>query len=147
MGQKVSSTVKKFTSHAKPHQNEKEKSLEKPKNENEDSGLNERESEEETQKKLGINVVKKDEMPLKMESFIIDCIIVEKLKHSGNSNDIDTLQSGSANHSITVDLTGSSMDIDIDQTDAASTNVANLILNSSGGSGSSINIDQCASGC
>ena len=43
--------------------------------------------------------------------------------------------------------TGSSMDIDIDQTDTASTNVANLLLQSSGGSGSSINIDQCASGC
>ena len=39
------------------------------------------------------------------------------------------------------------MDIDIDQTDTASTNVANLLLNSSGGSGSSINIDQCATGC
>ena len=57
------------------------------------------------------------------------------------------MQTGSANHAITVDLTGSSMDIDIDQTDATSTNVANLILVSSGGSGSSINIDQCASGC
>lgn len=66
---------------------------------------------------------------------------------TGNSNDIDTLQSGSANHQIVVDLTGSSMDIDIDQTDATSTNVANLLLVSSGGSGSSINIDQCASGC
>jgi hypothetical protein len=66
---------------------------------------------------------------------------------TGNTNDIDTVQTGSANHAITVDLTGSSMDIDIDQTDATSTNVANLILVSSGGSGSSINIDQCASGC
>ena len=66
---------------------------------------------------------------------------------TGSTNDIDTLQTGSANHAITVDMTGSSMNIDIDQTDAASTNVANLILNSSGGSGSSIDIDQCASGC
>ena len=66
---------------------------------------------------------------------------------TGNTNDIDTVQTGSANHAITVDLTGSSMDIDIDQTDATSTNVANLILVSSGGSGSSIDIDQCASGC
>lgn len=66
---------------------------------------------------------------------------------TGNSNDIDTTQTGSADHSITVDLTGSSMDIDIDQTDTASTNVANLLLQSSGGSGSSINIDQCATGC
>ena len=66
---------------------------------------------------------------------------------TGSSNDIDTTQTGSANHQITVDLTGSSMDIDIDQTDTASTNVANLLLQSSGGSGSSINIDQCATGC
>jgi hypothetical protein len=66
---------------------------------------------------------------------------------TGSTNDIDTVQTGSANHAITVDMTGSSMDIDIHQTDTTSTNVANLILNSSGGSGSSINIDQCASGC
>lgn len=66
---------------------------------------------------------------------------------TGDSNDIDTTQTGSADHSITVDLTGSSMDIDIDQTDTTSTNVANLLLQSSGGSGSSINIDQCATGC
>ena len=66
---------------------------------------------------------------------------------TGSSNDIDTVQTGSANHQITVDLTGSSMDIDIHQTDTASTNVANLLLQSSGGSGSSIDIDQCASGC
>lgn len=66
---------------------------------------------------------------------------------TGDTNDIDTLQTGSANHQIVVDLTGSSMDIDIDQTDSTSTNVANLLLQSSGGSGSSIDIDQCASGC
>jgi len=66
---------------------------------------------------------------------------------SGNSNDIDTTQSGSSDHAITVSLTGDSMDIDIDQTDTTSTNVANLLLQTSGGSGSSIDIDQCASGC
>ena len=66
---------------------------------------------------------------------------------TGSTNDIDTVQSGSANHQITVDLTGSGMDIDIHQTDTASTNVANLLLQSSGGNGSSIDIDQCASGC
>lgn len=66
---------------------------------------------------------------------------------TGDSNDIDTTQTGSANHNITVDLTGSSMNIDIDQTDSTSTNVANLLLQSSGGSNSSIDIDQCASGC
>ena len=40
------------------------------------------------QNKLGINVIKKhSEMPMKMESFIIDTIIAEKLKHSGNGNE------------------------------------------------------------
>jgi hypothetical protein len=66
---------------------------------------------------------------------------------SGSSNDIDTVQSGANDHDITVNLTGSSMDVDIHQTDTASTNVANLLLQSSGGSGSSVDIDQCASGC
>jgi len=57
------------------------------------------------------------------------------------------VQSGANDHDITVNLTGSSMDVDIHQTDTTSTNVANLLLQSSGGSGSSVDIDQCASGC
>ena len=63
---------------------------------------------------------------------------------SGNSNDIDTLQSGRQDHDITVVLTGSSNDVDVDQTDTASTNVANIISTTSTGT---INVDQCASGC
>ena len=63
---------------------------------------------------------------------------------SGNSNDIDTLQSGRQDHDITVALTGSSNNVDIDQTDTASTNVANIISTTSTGT---INVDQCASGC
>ena len=63
---------------------------------------------------------------------------------SGNSNDIDTVQSGRQDHDITVVLTGSSNDVDVDQTDTASTNVANLISTTTSGT---INIDQCASGC
>jgi len=63
---------------------------------------------------------------------------------SGNSNDIDTLQSGKDDHAITVALTGSSNNVDIDQTDTTSTNVANLISTTSNGT---IDIDQCASGC
>ena len=43
MGQKVSLTIKKFTPHTKPPQNEIENSFEKPKNENEDSKLKPRE--------------------------------------------------------------------------------------------------------
>ena len=63
---------------------------------------------------------------------------------SGNSNDVDTIQSGSANHDITFVLTGSSNNVDVDQTDTASTNVANVISTTSSGT---INIAQCASGC
>ena len=63
---------------------------------------------------------------------------------SGNSNDIDTLQSGKQDHAITVALTGSSNNVDIDQTDTTSTNVANLISTTTNGT---IDIDQCASGC
>jgi len=63
---------------------------------------------------------------------------------SGNSNDIDTVQSGRQDHSITVVLTGSSNDVDVDQTDTASTNVLNLISTTSS---ATINVDQCASGC
>ena len=63
---------------------------------------------------------------------------------SGNSNDIDTLQSGKQDHDITVALTGSSNDIDIDQTDTASTNITNITSTTTNGV---INVDQCASGC
>ena len=90
MGQNTS-TVREYTPDTKPPQNENSHSLEKPKNENEDNVQKERESEMAMQKKLGVNVIKKDsDMPMKMESFIIDAIIVEKLKNSGNSNDIAT---------------------------------------------------------
>ena len=48
-----------------------------------------RESVKATQMKLGINIIEKDaEMPVKMESFIIDAIIIESLKQSGNENAI-----------------------------------------------------------
>ena len=80
MGQKVS-TLQEYTPETKPPKKENYRFLENPKNENEENELNERES---MQKKMGISVLKKHpEMPLKMESFIIDTIIVEKLKHSG----------------------------------------------------------------
>ena len=85
MGQKVS-TVQEYTPDTKPPKKENSQSLEKP---NEDNKLNEREPEKTTQKKLGINIISKGPgMPLEMESFIIDAIIVEKLKHSGNSKKI-----------------------------------------------------------
>ena len=86
------STFQEYTPDTKPLlSSEKENycSLENPKNKNEDNKLNERESEKAMQKKMGINVLKKhSEMPLKMESFIIDAIIVEKLKHSEKFDDM-----------------------------------------------------------
>ena len=90
MGQKVSFQVgfQKYTPDTKPPKKEISPSIDKPKKENEDNDLNERESVKAMQKKLGIDVIKKhSEMPMKMESFIIDTIIVEKLKHSGNGNE------------------------------------------------------------
>ena len=63
---------------------------------------------------------------------------------SGNSNDITTTQTGSADHQITASLTGNSNTVTIDQTDTASTNVVNLISTTSSGT---IDVDQCASGC
>ena len=82
---------------------------------------------------------------LNVKCEVIGCINAWTV--SGSSNDVDTVQTGANDHDITVNLTGSSMDVDIHQTDTTSTNVANLLLQSSGGSGSSVNIDQCASGC
>lgn len=63
---------------------------------------------------------------------------------SGNSNDIDTLQSGASDHSIVVSLTGSSNNIDVDQTDTANANTFDLTATTSNGT---IDVDQCASGC
>ena len=63
---------------------------------------------------------------------------------SGNSNDITTTQTGSADHQITATLTGSSNTVTIDQTDTTSTNVVNLVSTTSNGT---IDVDQCASGC
>ena len=91
MGQKVSFQVgfQEYTPDTKPLKKEIYPSIEKPKKENEDNELNERELAKAMQKKLGIDVIKKhSEMPMKMESFIIEAIIVEKLKHSGNGNEI-----------------------------------------------------------
>ena len=88
MGQKVS-TVQEYTPDTKPWKQYPEKgntlSLQTPKDEKEENERNERELDKAMQKKLGINVIVKDsKMPRKMESFIIDAIIVEKLKHLGN---------------------------------------------------------------
>jgi hypothetical protein len=64
----------------------------------------------------------------------------------GDSNDIDTLQTGNANHSITADITGNTNNIDIDQTNSggSTSGIVDLVVISSGGL---IDIDQCTSGC
>ena len=88
MGQKAS-TVWEFTPDTKPLKKENDLSHEKPKNENKDNEINARESLKAIQKRMGVNVIEKDsKMPMKTESFIIDAIVIEKLKHSGNFNEI-----------------------------------------------------------
>ena len=64
----------------------------------------------------------------------------------GDSNDIDTTQTGNANHSITADITGNTNNIDIDQTSGtgSTSGIVNIIGITTGGT---IDIDQCSSGC
>jgi len=64
----------------------------------------------------------------------------------GDSNDIDTTQTGNANHSITADITGNTNNIDIDQTSSTggTSGIVNIIGITTGGT---IDIDQCSSGC
>ena len=64
----------------------------------------------------------------------------------GDSNDIDTLQTGNANHSITADITGNSNNIDIDQTNVSgsTSGIVDIIAITTSGI---IDIDQCTSGC
>jgi hypothetical protein len=64
----------------------------------------------------------------------------------GDSNDVDTLQTGNANSSIIADITGNTNNIDIDQTSStgSTAGIVNIIGITTGGT---IDIDQCASGC
>ena len=64
----------------------------------------------------------------------------------GDSNDIDTTQTGNANHSITADITGNTNNIDIDQTSStgSTSGIVDIIGITTGGI---IDIDQCLSGC
>jgi hypothetical protein len=65
---------------------------------------------------------------------------------TGDSNDIDTTQTGNANHSITATITGGSNNIDVDQTNTggSTSGILNIVATTSSGV---IDIDQCASGC
>ena len=64
----------------------------------------------------------------------------------GDSNDIDVTQTNNADHSITADITGSSNNIDIDQssTGGAVSDIVDIVAVTSSGI---IDIDQCSSGC
>ncbi len=64
----------------------------------------------------------------------------------GDSNDIDTSQTGNANHSITADITGNTNNIDIDQTNSggSTSGIVDIVAITTGGL---IDIDQCTSGC
>ena len=90
MGQKAS-TVWEFTPDTKPPKRENDFSLEKTKKETEENEINARESLKAIQKRLGVDVIRKDsEMLMETESFIVDAVVIEKLKHSGNFNEIAT---------------------------------------------------------
>ena len=90
MGQKAS-TVREFTPDTKPPKRENDFSLEKTKKETEENEINARESLKAIQKRLGVDVIRKDsEMLMETESFIVDAVVIEKLKHSGNFNEIAT---------------------------------------------------------
>jgi len=64
----------------------------------------------------------------------------------GDSNDIDTVQTGNANHSVSADITGNTNNIDIDQTNSggSTSSILDIVAISTGGV---IDIDQCTSGC
>jgi hypothetical protein len=64
----------------------------------------------------------------------------------GDSNDIDTTQTGNSDHSITADITGSTNNIDIDQTNSTSL-VSGVVVITATTSNGTIDIDQCTSGC
>tara|TARA_R110001606_G_scaffold99941_1_gene220135 strand:+ start:65 stop:772 length:708 start_codon:yes stop_codon:yes gene_type:complete len=75
---------------------------------------------------------------------VIGCI--QNWNIDGDGNDIDVTQTGNADKSITATLTGSTNDIDIDQTSATTgtTDVLNIVSTTSNGT---IDVDQCSSGC
>ena len=64
----------------------------------------------------------------------------------GDSNDIDTTQTGNADHAITAVVTGSTNNIDIDQTNSTGS-VSGVVVITSTTSNGTIDIDQCTSGC
>ena len=64
----------------------------------------------------------------------------------GDSNDIDTTQTGNADHTITATITGNTNNIDIDQTNSTGSTSGVVVITATTSSGT-IDIDQCTSGC
>ena len=64
----------------------------------------------------------------------------------GDSNDIDTTQTGNSDHSITAVITGSTNNIDIDQLNSTGS-VSDVVVITATTSNGTIDIDQCTSGC
>ena len=81
---------------------------------------------------------------LNVKCNVVGC--VNSWEISGDGNDIDTVQTNNADHSITASITGSSNNIDIDQSSTGGS-VSDIVdIVAATGSGT-IDIDQCSSGC
>ena len=81
---------------------------------------------------------------LNVKCNVVGC--VNSWEISGDGNDIDTVQANNADHSITASITGSSNNIDIDQSSTGGS-VSDIVdIVAATGSGT-IDIDQCSSGC
>ena len=64
----------------------------------------------------------------------------------GDSNDIETTQTGNADHQITASITGNTNNIDIDQTNSTGSTSGIAVITATTSNGT-IDIDQCTSGC
>ena len=64
----------------------------------------------------------------------------------GDTNDVDTTQTGNSDHSITAIITGNTNNIDIDQTNSGGS-VSDVVVITATTTGGVIDIDQCTSGC
>ena len=64
----------------------------------------------------------------------------------GDTNDVDTTQTGNSDHSITAIITGNTNNIDIDQTNSGG-GVSDVVVITATTTGGVIDIDQCTSGC
>ena len=79
-----------------------------------------------------------------MTCEVVGCI--NNWNVDGDSNDIDTTQTGNSDHSIVAVITGSSNNIDIDQTNTGGS-VTDTVTLTATTTSATIDIDQCSSGC